>query len=449
MSQIADAAKTVACGIWSVSPARLLARFPGAGRTAVGNFAGFMNDLCDLPPGPTGGRPNFTPGPERGRCQASYFVTTRWRARQIGSSVTNSGSGEFGPIPGPISGAFVFRPTPTFRGAYIRGADGINYQVSSLYSFSLWTDFTFAVTGSRRADNQADNCGQPTLLPGNPDVVEGDEDGVDTNISVNIDADTNIDIPITLLPNLNPPGIDVSINGEINFNFNAGGINFNVGGNNESPGLPPSVQDQLDNIEDKIDNIESGGNENFEFIVNQLEDIQQTQGEQATEIEQVQNQLNALGSPLPLETTNEQDKCLTEQTPITTVFDGLRVLSKELRKDRQESCFITPTEEVELFSGTSSKANRVFYLSVPASTIAVVLDLTGDLPQSASYYQTNEATGNFGAISAINAESRMMETRTVFTRQTRLDFETPEATSGVRVFLIPGVNFRVTRITRI
>ena len=163
----------------------------------------------------------------------------------------------------------------------------------------------------------------------------------------------------------------------------------------------------------------------------------------------MQIQLNTLGTPLPLETTNEQDKCLTEQTPITTVFDGLRVLSKELRKDRQESCFIIPTEEVELFSGSSSRANRVFYLSVPVSTIAVVLDLTGDLPQSASYYQTNEATGNFGAISAINAESRMMETRTVFTRQTRLDFENPEATSGVRVFLIPGVNFRVSRITRI
>lgn len=449
MSQIAQAARTTVCNIWRVSPARLIARFPGSNRTAVGNFAQFMNSFCELPPGPTGGRPDLVQRPQRGQCTGQYIVNASWRAKQIGSSITNQGSGDSVPIPGPLGGAFVFRPTPTFRGAYMRGGDGINYQLTTLYSFSLWENFEWTINSIRRVNNQADNCGVEVLEPATDTQREGEEEGVRENINVTVDADLNVSIPVVFQPRLNPPGIDVRIDGQVNFNFNAGGINFNIGGNNGAGGGGDDLTDALDDIRDSIDQIGSGSEVDLTPIETALTELQESVDETKTKVENVEQSLAVIGQPVNLPTTNESDVCLSEETPIQTVFQAFRVVSEELLKNTQKECRVIATEEEPFFVATSSRQQRVFYQSVPSRTIAVVLNITGSLPDNATYFQTNEATGNFGAISAINFEKRLMETRQVFTRETRIDFENVDATSGVRVFILPNVTFNLVAIRRV
>lgn len=182
-----------------------------------------------------------------GQCETVYDITYAWEFRfrnnlgfEFDQRIPTSGT-DTGFATGPLGAPFI----RTQGNAIVFGvptSGGASEKILSSSTFSTaWTllssnVITFDVT---RQDGQPDDCGNPEpegLTPKPPEASTGP-----TSVTYLDNNGTSVNVTI---PFVDIEGFGVDINGNLNINFNLGGIRLQLGGNGE-----PKFNTQPNNLD--------------------------------------------------------------------------------------------------------------------------------------------------------------------------------------------------------
>jgi hypothetical protein len=439
-TQLTDGATQITCNLWSVSPGRLLASGGRPRAPLVSVFSEFMNNLCRDQPGYVG--PTFAGTQDSGLCPVLYNVSSAWQARNRDTDELDTGS-LTAQVLGPITIVGTINPNPGFRGFFIRNGAGQLVQMSDIYSDSLWSGFSATITGMSRVDGLPDDCGDPLLYPPPPGLPADDEDGIDLDFNLPVPGAPIIGVNLNIRIALQPPSIILTYNGGDVVEINGGGFNFNVGGSlsqqvNINPEFEAEITNSLDIINfntnltndtvNNVNNTTQGTNISLEALTNTVNSIADT--------------LGVSNFPVNSDVTGE-DGCTLAISQSENLAQLFGTLFREVYKVNLKLCNELNLTRQLIGTGVSTVEERAFYLTAPDTAVFVELVIVGELPPNAKYFQTNEATGNWGEISQTNTNNSRLTGTTVFTRNTLLRLTDDIEGKRIRLFLIAGVTWEV------